>query len=594
MGGYYNNGSGPVNYVTQDMVTGDITNHIMPPSASEQPGTEELLGRVTLRFEPNERLDATLKASFDRNNNNNSSWNYVNYRSSTGRSTLNPTYPALRDFVVFQNNIAPEIAAELPYARDGELYNRYRSFSVTGTINYNLDNINFTSVTNYQTNKNQWLCACDFQSSDFGTWATENSKWDAFSTEFRALTDYDGPVNVMLGVYYQKTKREFDQWVVFAGVENSDAPAGERYTAMSKNSETDGETISGFGQVIWDIVPEVEIAGGMRYTHETKDSYFIHPYVHPFLTAAIVPDVRLATDQTFNNWSPEATVTWTPTDQLTIYGGYKTAYKSGGFSNSAILGAATSLDDFTFEPEKAKGFEVGVKTQLFNNTLRFDVTAYSYKYKNLQVDFFNSPTFAYITTNAGSAKAEGVELQFDWAPPVAGLQFHGSLNYNKARYQDFIAPCYTGQTPAAGCTITGPAPAFTPMQDLTGVETAVAPKWTASFGGSYETPISDGLILGISADARYSDDYLASGFGAPLSRQDEFVILDASVRVRTADNQWELALIGRNLTDQFYVNSVVDGPSTGGGTGTPAGMLADQLGHGGLPRTVQLQLTWRY
>jgi iron complex outermembrane recepter protein len=53
-------------------------------------------------------------------------------------------------------------------------------------------------------------------------------------------------------------------------------------------------------------------------------------------------------------------------------------------------------------------------------------------------------------------------------------------------------------------------------------------------------------------------------------------------------------VVGKNLTNRFYVNGVVDGPETGSGTGTAAGIGADQLGFGNLPRTIQLQVSARF
>jgi outer membrane receptor protein involved in Fe transport len=75
---------------------------------------------------------------------------------------------------------------------------------------------------------------------------------------------------------------------------------------------------------------------------------------------------------------------------------------------------------------------------------------------------------------------------------------------------------------------------------------------------------------------------------------DSYVTLDAGVRVGSADERWELALLGKNLTDEFYITGVVDGPSTGSGTGTPTGVIADQAGFATLPRTVQVRLTPRF
>ena len=341
------------------------------------------------------------------------------------------------------------------------------------------------------------------------------------------------------------------------------------------------------------MVPGLEATGGVRYIHETKDSYFLQPYVAPSLAALFIPNDRLKADQTFDNWSPEITLTWKPNSDITVYGAYKTAYKSGGFSNSTTYVRATRVQDVAFGPEKASGFEGGIKTFLMDRQLRLDLSLYTYKYTDLQVDYFNSATFAYISTNAGSARTKGIELEAEFAPhAVEGLTLRGSINYNKARYIDFIAPCYSGETIQEGCTLLSPQGAR--MQDISGAPTAVAPKWTGSFGVSYDTPISNTLTFGLSADGRYSSSYLASAFNNPYSRQSSYVSLDASARVTTQDNRWQLALIGKNLTNRFIATGVVDGPSTGSGTGTANGVFADQVGYISMPRTVQVQLTWRY
>jgi outer membrane receptor protein involved in Fe transport len=510
-------------------------------------------------------------------------------------------YRCEKDFVTHQNNMPADIAANFPYAeKDGSLYNRYRSWAFNGNISYELDALTLSSVTNYNTNNNRWACACDFQTSDTGQWATENSTWKAFSQELRAQTTLDGPFNGMLGVLYQKTRRDFGQYIAFAGLRNSAASAENLYMATRKTSYTKGETLAVFGQLSWKIVPQLELAGGVRYTHETKRSYFTQPYNNPGVVSIFRPENDpdglgvIRANQTFDNWSPEVTLTWKPVDDILVYAAFKTAYKSGGFSNGGINSKFSSnpLDDLTFDPERARGFEAGIKTTLADRQLRLNLTAFTYKYLDLQVDFFNSPIFAFQTLTA-DAKTSGVEVEFEYAPrSVAGLNVHGSINYTDAHYTRFPnAPCYAGQTPAEGCTLIG---GIFSNQNLSGASLSVAPKWTGNLGVAYDTPVGDGFKFGINVDARYSDDYLASGFGNPRSRQDSYVTLDAGIRFGAEDDNWEIALVGKNLTNAFYVSGVVDGPSTGSGTGTAAGVRADQLGFANLPRTVRVQVTKRF
>jgi outer membrane receptor protein involved in Fe transport len=376
---------------------------------------------------------------------------------------------------------------------------------------------------------------------------------------------------------------------------NSAAPSPSLvHVANQKDSFTDGKTISPFFQVMYDITDDVELSLGARYTDETKDSEFVHPYNNPGLGGIWRTNEVASADQSFEEWSPEATLSWQITDDVLGYVGYKTAYKSGGFSNSGIYSAdfmGGSESDFTFDPETAKGFEAGIKSTLLDNQVRLNFTAYAYEYEDLQVDFFNSPTFAFITLNAGSATTKGFEVDTEFAPNAApGLTLRGSLAYNKARYDDFIAPCWAGQTAGMGCNTTVPGTNGTPGQDISDEPTAMAPDWSASFGIAYDNNFSNGWEYGMGVDGVYTDEHNASGFANPHAARDAYTTYNASLYLAGIDREWEVQLLGKNLTNEHIVSGVVDGPSTP----APGGAYADQLGFTSLPRTVAVQLTYRF
>ncbi len=237
---------------------------------------------------------------------------------------------------------------------------------------------------------------------------------------------------------------------------------------------------------------------------------------------------------------------------LVWYATYKTGFKSGGFSNSAIYSTLTvdQIADITFEPESVKGFEGGVKASLLDGAMNIEFEAYRYKFNDLQIDFLNSPAFAFITENAGGARTTGAEIQAVWQPQVVtGLRLNASLPYNDSKYTDFIAPCYAGQTPARGCTIF--IPGQVPKQEL-------------------------------------------GGFNNPIDTQKGFATLDAALRFGTEDGTWQFSIIGKNLTNKYALLASGDTPSTGGGTGTAGGFSADRTGTPIMPRTIEFQLTWRY
>jgi iron complex outermembrane receptor protein len=601
-GDLFHNIAVPTTLTTFDLGNGfAATDRVQNPSRGPFPGTDEKVVRGTLKWEPIDKLTLTLKAGFNVADDSSNAGNYVPSvcAKADGTAQTNPLVRCAQSFDIhqpsapagFENGGVPGTRA------DGQPYNSYRSTTVTGTINYDIDRFSIASITNYNKNRNEWGLGFNIESPTSYTTSHEDTTYWSFSNENRLQTNFDGPLNGMIGTYYQRSTRDYFQNGNFIPLTDSSAPAAFQNLAYTKDSQTKGETVSGFGQLSWKIVPKVELNAGARYVHETKDSYLFHPYIISVLRGLFLqydpnnPSTKVNANQKFDNWSPEATIRFKPTEDVMIYGAYKTAYKSGGFSGSAFVVNGAPVSNVAFAPEKAHGFEGGIKTTLLDRQLRLNMTAYSYTYDNLQVDFFDSISFQFITTNAGAATTKGVETEFEYAPrALPGLGLHGSVNYNKARYKDYIAPCYGGQSIQAGCSTTFLG-GF--GQDLSGAPTAMAPLVTASLGGSYETSVTDKLLLGFSVDTRYSSDYLASSFGEPLSRNGSYVNLDASVKLRTQDNHYEVALIGRNLTNKFRISGDLDAPNSGTGTGTANALPADILGFADNPRTIRLQFTWR-
>jgi outer membrane receptor protein involved in Fe transport len=442
------------------------------------------------------------------------------------------------------------------------------------------------------------------------------------------------PINFAGGFYFQTTDMHFNQNVDFAGAQNTAAPPRDEFVAYDKLSATTGHTYAVFGQAIWDIVKNVELTGGARYTHEIKDSYFEQTYVWPALRGLFIqydpsnPTAgggacdcnSIGAHQTFDNVSPEATLTWKPRENLTLYGAYKTGYKSGGFSNSAILSTGTLAGDLQFKPETSKGFEFGVKSLLLDHQLRLNADVFDFLYSNLQVDFFNTPTFNYVTLNAASARTYGVEVEAEFAPSaIRGLTLRMAGAYDNSRYGQFIAPCSpAGLTYEQGCNIQrvvaanggysfspncGTAPNLCNFMDVSGRPTALAPKWTASFGETYERDVSARLKAGLAVDVRVSSGYIAnpfpSGVAEQIDHQGAYGMLDAVAWLESIDKHWRLSVIGRNLTNTFVSTGTFGLPLSGGTAGCKTAIcgsqtVADQGATVENPRTVAIQITYKY
>jgi iron complex outermembrane receptor protein len=611
--GYVENQSRGGPFKVNDLARGGAqTTYDVPPSTRYGPMERNVNVRGTLKYEPTSDLTVTLKGGLsDRNATTAGFLNELFRCPVGGTSQLQPGNECKKNWKSYWDDLPAELVSGNPLLgkKGGELYDDYRSYTATGTVRYDAGPVTFNWVNGYQQFKNEFTLKSDATTNaNRGTYAGTRTGYEAYSTELRAQTDFSFPVNVLAGLYYQSSKLDFQQDIIFPGsqaaghaIDSSVADPALVPLTVQKLGRTKGNTFAVFGQLLWDIVPELQLTAGGRLTHETKDSTFRQPYVNRSLRGvyrqydAANPASQFIQHQEFNDFSPEVTLTWKPTTKLTIYGAYKTGYKSGGFSISGLNTVTTTVGDLAFGPETVDGFEAGIRSTLFDNTVRLNLTAFRYDYKDLQVDFFNSAITTFVTFNAGTARTQGLELDGEWAPRgIRGLTVTGALAYTDAKYTDFEgAPCYAGQTPAMGCLAPTPTIAYV-HQDLKGTRTQLAPKWAGTFGLSYETDIGSSLKAGLLANARYSDDYLVSPFGNKVDRQKSFATLDATVRLGAQDDRWQVAVIGKNLTNRYVLNAAQDAPSTGSGTGTAAGIPADQYGFPAPPRTVALQFSVRY
>ncbi len=387
---------------------------------------------------------------------------------------------------------------------------------------------------------------------------------EQFTQEFRLTSDFDGPFNFMLGLFYEDRQFVFDtaQAAVNIGLIGPDPATGFTYD-WDKRHVTDTEAFSVFGSVIIDLTDQLELSGGIRYTDESKTQVITVPYLHTFLQGPgfVAPgfnsgDINFADDQV----SPEVTLRYQPDDDVTLFASFKTGFKSGGIDNSALpsasLSAAATAGDFSsliFDSETSKGGEIGFKTQFNDRTFTFNGTAYYYVFEDLQVQNFDAVSIQFLTLNAGEVTTQGVDLEFGWRPPVDGLNLSANLSYLDATFSDtFIA-----------------------SEDLDGRDSARAPRWSGNVAFDYFTPVGDSLEFGLSGNMVFSDDYFTDEDSLNDLVQDGYVTFDLTASIGDQDGLWKFSIIGTNLTNEIWVNTSGPRPflSPGGaaGFGIPAG-----------------------
>lgn len=554
-------------------------------------GSRSTLGRVTLAYRPAGGFDATLKVYASSYADNGPSSRAELLRCGNGTLThptlangaVDPYGDCTPNFTRSVSSLDPRLAANFPLT-GGAPFSKINTYLASLNMNYTTGNITITSTTGF------FRYLSDYEESfDYTSLArllgTAKERTTTISQELRAVTKFDFPINFTFGGYYEHLKRNYEQDTMLSLVPLPIDPATGRYDSADGYYTTQGDTYSLFAQANWKILPNLELAGGARFTREERSGTLQNLYVSPSRLPPVVatpanlpPGTILRPSLADNNVSPEVTLSWHPIRNTTLYAAYKTGFLSAGISNPGNLAASATTANVQFKPVKAKGGEVGAKGNFLNGRLSVDATAYLYDYDNLQLTSFDATTFAYITKNAASARVKGAELQVTYAASTA-LSLHGFVAYNHSRFLSFPnAQCYAGQTVAQGC-VGG-------VQNLSGQRLGTSPDLSANGGATYTHPLTGDWKASLSGDVFYSSKYnhSAGGFNfRPNSIQDGFARVNASLRIYS--DKLEFAVIGNNLTDKKYIISSAD--AAGNVPGTIYGFL-------GRPREVIFQATYHF
>lgn len=302
-----------------------------------------------------------------------------------------------------------------------------------------------------------------------------------------------------------------------------------------------------FGQATFAFTEKLSGTLGLRYTDEDKDfivddriqyvtriwgpavggppiELFLPPPPEPG-SFHIVPTGKTEADAEETDVYLNLAYQWT--DGLLVYGSYSTGFKGGGFVQRVVPGAVVTA----FKPEFADVYELGFKWQGLDETLRLTGAAFFNDYTDLQVTVERG--IAPVTENAGDAEIKGFELEFSWLP-TEGLLFSGGVGYLDAEY--------TKLDPTATIPITN--------------ELASTPEWQYALSGAYTLPVTVFAgSLNFRLDYSWTDEYFMEAANDRFLQQDSFNVLNGAITWTSQSEQWELALQGLNMTDEWYMTS---------------------------------------
>ena len=283
--------------------------------------------------------------------------------------------------------------------------------------------------------------------------------------------------------------------------------AGSTYTAafidpatraIDRASHVTTKSVGVFGQATW--IPDiwndaVHLTGGLRWTKDSKHGALeIVNNALPVNRAGVAGEIEL--NASWSRVDPMVNLAVDLSDDVHVYGKWSTGYKSGG-ANSR------SQEYDPFNPESVSIFEIGAKTEFFDNHARFNIAAYAGDYKNIQVDF-NRPyetggvrttRTTLSTVNApGKGGLHGVEAELT-VNPLEGLTLSASYAYQYVRIPAAVNP-YPN---AVGVISTLAVPVY---QTYT-------PKHSASGAIDYELPLN-GFTIRAHLDGNYDGGYYSN------------------------------------------------------------------------------------
>ncbi|WP_338770958.1 TonB-dependent receptor [Massilia sp. METH4] len=358
------------------------------------------------------------------------------------------------------------------------------------------------------------------------------------SQEFRAESTGAGPLQWIGGVFYFKEDITIDS-IAF----NSLAPGNPQvpnYATQTQNAKS----WAVFGSVNYAVNDRLKLRGGLRYTNDKKD----------FVAQRIETTGRtyLPLSDESSNVSWDVSGTYVLNRDTNVFARVATGYRAPSMQGR--------LNDLSSKPsmagaEKVLSVEAGVKQDLFNRRARLAATVFRYEVKDKQLTAGSGSINMNQLINADKAIGQGVELDLQ-ANLSQNFSATFGTSYNDTEIKDgslFVLPC------GSGCTVTNPISFVNGSRValINGNPMPRAPKWQHNFTLKYAAPVANGEVYAFT-DWSYRSSYNFFLYEAVEYKAKD--LLEGGLRVgyKWGDGKYDLALYGRNITDEVQSVGAID------------------------------------
>ncbi len=308
---------------------------------------------------------------------------------------------------------------------------------------------------------------------------------------------------------------------------------------VDRASRVKTDSLGLFGQATWTpamLDSRLHLTAGGRWSKDEKKGVLTtvngaEPTVCEAGGACVTGPVSF--DDSWNRFDPMINLAYDLSDSALVYGKWSTGYKAGG-ANSR------SLTYRSFDPEEVSAFELGTKTQFWDNRARFNLALYTASLKDMQVDFSadlippNTRTTLETVNAQGKGKSKGVEADF-MLMPLRGLTLTLGYAYTDVSQEQASNPF------AAGNPLVPVLPLYTPEN-------------AGSVAVDYVVPLAS-VILKAHLDGNWADGYYTSTTDPTLS-DDSFIVNGrlalGEISLGQTGGTAEFALWSRNLLDEEH------------------------------------------
>ncbi|HTV78214.1 MAG TPA: TonB-dependent receptor [Steroidobacteraceae bacterium] len=413
-----------------------------------------------------------------------------------------------------------------------------RSYGTSGTVDYTVfEGLELKSISSYRRYSGAWS-----QDED-GTPLGDEELYDEvvhrqWTQELRLEGKLlEGALNWTAGGFYLDEESHYGGRVdlgSFEFFENDYIPARNK---------------AGFLNASWRIIPKLELNVGARYTSEDKTFQFgrlgVPGNTYP---GGVAPQVASLNGVQGNfsgsrvDYRAALQYEWVP--GVMTYGDVSTGFKGGGVNPRPFYPSQA----VPFNPEYVTAYELGVKSDWLDHTLRVNLAAFWNRYQAIQFVVNNcgfipgiaasqvAPCAAII--NAGDANIKGAELEIE-SRPVAGLSIDASASLLNFDYSTLSAYALK-----AGIT--------------SGMVTPYAPKWKLSAGVQYAISLGSWGSLTPRLDTAYQDTLFTASQNSLYNRIPGYTLLNARLTWADREGHWQMALSATNLTNKLYYTGIFD------------------------------------